>query len=223
MPNWWRAANAILRKDLRTESRSRAASGSVVLFAVVSVVAVSYAVGGFALLPEVQASMLWVVLFFASMAGLSRALVSEADRGTQAALRLVAAGSDVFLGKLAFNLVVLGVLDVVVMILFQILLPVASADWGMLVVGLALGSVGLAAASTLIAAVVAQTGARGALFTVLAFPVLLPVLIAGIGVTRRAFSGESWSGAGTEIQLLVSYAGIMITLGILLFDFVWRD
>jgi len=217
------AATAILRKDLRTESRSRAASGAVVLFAAVSVVAVSYAVGGYAISPEVKASLLWVVLFFAAMAGLARALVSEADRGTQDALRLTAAGSDVFLGKFAFNLVVLGILDLVIMMLFQILLPIESADWGLLVVGLLLGSVGLSAAATLIAAVVAQTGARGALFTVLAFPVLLPVIIAGIGVTRKAFDGEPWSGAGTELQLLISYTGIMITLGVLLFDFVWRD
>jgi hypothetical protein len=36
-------------------------------------------------------------------------------------------------------------------------------------------------------------------------------------------SGEGFADAGTEMQLLVSYAGVMITLAFLLIDFVWRD
>ena len=64
---------------------------------------------------------------------------------------------------------------------------------------------------------------KGALFTVLSFPILIPVLVAGVGTTVKAMNLEPISRAGTEIQLLISYAGIMVTLSILLFDAVWRD
>jgi len=214
---------AILVKDLRSEFRGRAAIGAVVLFAVVTLVAVSYSIGGFGITPDVQASLLWVVLFFAAMAGLSRAFVVETERGTDLALRLTAAPLQVYLGKLLFNLLLLFVLDTIVILLFQILLPLGEARWGLLVVALALGSLGLAAASTLIAAIVAQAGVRGALFTVLAFPVLVPVLVAGIGATRKSLALEDWSSALPEIQLLVSYAGIMLAVALVLFDHVWRE
>jgi len=64
---------------------------------------------------------------------------------------------------------------------------------------------------------------KGALFTVLSFPILMPVLIAGVGTTRKALGLAPMSEAVTEIQLLVSYAGIMLTLSFMLFDYVWRD
>ena len=84
-------------------------------------------------------------------------------------------------------------------------------------------SLALAAAATLVAAIVAQAGVKGALFTVLSFPILIPVLIAGVGTTRKALALAGPGEAGTELQLLVSYAGVMLTLSILLFDFVWQE
>jgi len=221
--NWARGAAAILAKDLKSELRGRAALNAVVLFAVVTLTAVSYSIGGYGITAEIQASLLWIVLFFAAMAGLSRSFVVEAEKGTQTALRLTATGAQVYLGKFAFNLLLLLVLDAVVLALFQILLPITTADWPLLVLGLLLGSAGLAASSTLIAAIVAQAGVKGALFTVLAFPILVPVLIAGIGATRKALAMDGLQSAGSEIQLLVSYTGIMITMALLLFDHIWKD
>lgn len=221
--NWVKGALAVTAKDIRSEVRARAALNAVILFAIVTLTAVSYSIGGFGITPEIQASLLWIVIFFAAMAGLSRTFVVEAERGTEKALRLSAAPTQVYAGKFLFNLLLLGVLDVLVIFLFQILLPIQTANWGLLVVGLCLGSIGLAASSTLIAAIVAQAGVKGALFTVLAFPILIPVLVAGIGATRKAFALDPISTALTEIQLLVSYTGVMLTLALLLFDFVWKD
>lgn len=221
--SWVRGALAVLQKDVRSEMRARAALNAVVLFAVVTLVAVSYSIGGFSITPEIQASLLWVILFFAAMAGLSRSFVVEAERGTERALRLSAAPTQVYAGKFLFNLLLLFVLDAIVILLFQILLPIQTADWTLLVVGLVLGSIGLAASSTLVAAIVAQAGVKGALFTVLAFPILIPVLVAGIGATRKAFALTPISEAVTELQLLVSYMGVMLVISFLLFDFVWQD
>lgn len=221
--SWLDTTLAVLVKDLRTEARARSAVGAVLLFSVVTLTAVSYSIGGFAIDADIQASMLWVVLLFAALAGLSRGFVSETESGTVLALRLAAPPTSVYLGKFLFNLFLLGVLDIILIPLFQILLPVASANWGLLMIGLVLGSIGLAASTTLIAAIVAQAGVKGTLFTVLAFPVLVPVLVAGIGATRKAFASEPVGAAMPEIQLLVSYAGVMLTVSLLLFDHVWKD
>lgn len=221
--NWLDGALAILVKDVRSEVRTRAALNAVVLFTLVTLVVVSYSIGGFGLVPEVHASLLWIIVFFAAMAGLSRTFVVEAERGTEVALKLTASGAQVFFGKFLFNLALLGLLDLILVPLFQILLPIREANWSLLGLGLGLGSFALAASTTLVAAIVAQAGVKGALFTVLSFPILIPVLIAGVGTTRKAMMLAPVADAATEIQLLVSYAGIMLTLSFMLFDFVWRD
>ena len=221
--NWLKGALAILVKDVRSEVRTRAALNAVVLFAVVTLTMVSYSLGGFVLAPEIHASLIWIILFFAAMAGLSRTFVVEAERGTERALRLTASGAQIYLGKLLFNLVLLGLLDVILIPLFQILLPVRDASWGLLLGGVLMGSMALAASTTLVAAIVSQAGVKGALFTVLSFPILIPVLVSGVAITRKAMEGGTWGDANTEVQLLISYAGVMITLAFLLIDFVWQD
>jgi heme exporter protein B len=221
--SWLRGAWAILAKDIRSEVRTRSALNAVLLFTIVTLTMVSFAVGGFGLTPAVRASLLWIIVFFAAMAGLSRTFVVEEERGTVLALRLIAEGGQVFLGKFLFNLALLGLLSLIVVPLFQILLPIPDANWGLLLGGLMLGCLALAAASTLVAAIVAQAGVKGALFTVLSFPILIPVLVAGVGTAQKAMSMQPASAAVTEIQLLVSYSGVMLTAAFLLFDFVWRD
>lgn len=220
---WIKGAWAIFAKDVRSEVRTRAALGAVLVFTVASVTVSSFSLGGFPPGPEVHASLLWILLFFAAMAGLSRTFVVEEERGTALALRLTAEGSQVFVGKLLFNLALLGLLDLILLPLFQVLLPIREANWTLLLTGLVLGSVALAAASTLTAAIVAQAGVKGALFTVLSFPILIPVLVAGVGTTRKALEMRALADAGSELQLLVSYAGVMVTLALLLFEHIWRE
>lgn len=221
--SWLRGAFAILAKDVRSEVRTRAALNAILLFAVVTLAMVSFAIGGFGLASEVHASLLWIIMFFASMAGLSRTFVVEEERGTVMALRLTAAGGQVYLGKFLFNLALLAILSLILLPLFQILLPIPRANWSLLLGGLVLGCLALAAATTLVAAIVSQAGVKGALFTVLSFPILIPVLVAGVGTTQKAMAVQPVSSASTEIQLLVSYTGVMITAAFFLFDFVWRD
>lgn len=221
--SWARGVLAILAKDVRSEVRARSALNAVVLFTVVTLTVVSFSMGSFGMAPEAQASLLWIIVFFAAMAGLSRTFVVEAERGTDLALRLSASGAQVFVGKFLFNLALLALLDAILIPLFQVFLPIREANWGLLLTGLGLGSLALAASATLVAAIVAQAGVKGALFTVLSFPILIPVLIAGVGTTRKALALADLGAAGTELQLLVSYAGVMITLAVLLFDFVWRE
>ena len=220
---WIDGALAVVVKDLRSEVRARAALNAVVLFAVVTLTMVSYTVGTFGLTPGIRASLLWIIVFFAAMAGLSRTFLVEVERGTALALKLTASGTQVFLGKLMFNLILLGLLNVILLPLFQVLLPIPEANWSLLLVGLALGNLALASASTLVAAIVAGAGAKGALFTVLAFPILLPVLIGGVSTTHKAMEMLSFGDALGELQLLIGYTGVMITLAVLLFDYAWRD
>ena len=64
---WLSQAAALLGKDLRSELRSAAASTAIGMFALVTLLIVSYGIQSTPLQPQVQASLLWTVLFFALM------------------------------------------------------------------------------------------------------------------------------------------------------------
>jgi len=222
-----RAAAAVFVKDLRTEWRTRVALNALLLFAFSVLVLVGYAVGPTRLTiedrPVVNSVLLWIVLFFSAMTGLSRAFVNEEETGTAAALRLSAPPASVFLGKLLSNLALLAVVMTVVVPLFLALMSFGIAAPGLFLAILALGGVGIGAASTFIAAIVSKTAAKGALFAVLATPLLLPPLVAAVTGTRIAATEPDLAAGLDVIRLLFAYDGLMVTASFLLFDAVWRE
>lgn len=211
---------AVFAKDLRCEARSRHAITSVLLFALVSAFAVAATLGPCGLKPEVAAGLLWIVIYFSAMSGLSRAFVREEEGKTAALLKLAAPPNAVFLGKLAFNLVLLVAMEVLVT---PIILGLTSGvrDWPGLIAILGLGSLALSAGGTMAAAMVARATVKGALYAVISFPLLAPVLFAAVHGTDLALSGSG--SPASDIRLLFYYSASVIIASLILFRFVWED
>jgi heme exporter protein B len=218
-------ALAVLRKDILSEYRTRYAVNAILLFGVTTLTVVSFSVGQLGLPADVYAALFWIIIFFSAMSGLAQAFVKEEESRTAIVLRLTADPTAVYVGKLAFNFLLLMLLEVVIAPLFFILTDAPMASTGLFLAILIIGSVGLAGASTLIAAIISKASIKGALFAVLSFPILLPLLIGAIGGTRKALGGAEnpFTAAASELQLLVSYAVVMITASLLLFEFVWEE
>jgi heme exporter protein B len=86
-----------------------------------------------------------------------------------------------------------------------------------------LGSFGLSSASTFIAAIISKANSKGTLYPVLAFPVLLPLLMTVIDATRLSVDGASLIEAFDDLKIMLSYAIVVTTVAVVLFDFVWKD
>ncbi|MBI1799191.1 MAG: heme exporter protein CcmB [Candidatus Eisenbacteria bacterium] len=211
---------AILRKECRSEWRTRYGLSAALLFAVTTLTAVSFAAGRMPDRTDVLAALLWIVLLFAALAALAHSFVREVEAHTLTLLRLLASPSSIALGKLIFNLLFLGVLELVTVPLFLVLMGAPPPNWGPFLLLLALGSAALAAAATLVAALIAQTRGRGALFAALALPLLLPVLAATVSGTRAQWSGGSVAPAA---KLLISYTLAVMAVSLLLYDHLWEE
>jgi len=87
-----------------------------------------------------------------------------------------------------------------------------------------LGALGLAGATSLLAAIIARTANKGPLLPVLLFPLLVPVLLSVVSATRHALpNGLGWNAAADELLTLIGFAGVVITASVLLFDYVWNE
>jgi heme exporter protein B len=164
------------------------------------------------------------VIYFASVAGLGQSFIKEEESKTALALRIYAPSLAVFGGKFLFNLILLIALEIVLVPLCAMLIGLNIQSIPLFVAVLLLGTFGLACSTTIVAAIVAKASIKGVLFAVLSFPLILPVLIMAIKGTQKSLSaGVAFSGGMGELQVLLSYAVIMFTAGLLLFDFVWND
>jgi heme exporter protein B len=196
------------------------------MFAVTTLVAVSFSIGSFRIgegeKPFLFSVLLWIILVFSALSGLSRSFVKEEEAGTMDVLRLSARPQAVFLGKLFFNLTLLGALELIVVPSFILLMKYEIEFPGFFVAMVISGGFGLGAGTTVVAAMVAQASARGALFSALSFPLLLPLMITAIKGCERAALGMDTAG-WPEVKIAVAYVIIMITMSLFLFPLVWEE
>jgi heme exporter protein B len=208
---------------MRLELRSRYALNAILMFAITTLAVVSFSLGQSGLSPKLLSALFWIVIFFSAMSGLAHVFIREEETGTALALRLMADPDPVYIGKLAFNFSLLTTMAVVVTPLFFIFTDAPAEHIISFLPVLALGVIGLSGATTLVAAIISRASVKGALFAVLSFPILMPLLIALVAATEKVFGGSGLGEALAELQFLFAYAVVMITASLLLFKFVWQD
>ena len=213
----------IFQKDIRQEFKTRYSLNAIFLFALVTLVAVSFSIGTFNATAEIKSALLWIIIFFSAMSGLSHIFVREEEKHTADTLKLVTRPTPVFIGKFLFNFFLLFMLELITVPLFFAVMNFEVSGVSLFISILVLGSLGLSAGATMTAAIISKASAKGALFAVLSFPVLLPVIIAGINGTKIAVKQVELAEAGSELQMLFAYSVVVFTAAIMLFEFVWNE
>lgn len=158
------------------------------------------------------------------MSGLSRVFVSEEDKNCSMTLRLLAEPDSIFTGKLLFNLTLIFLINIFILALHSILFEsFAIKNYSLFFLAFIFGNIGLAVSSTIIAAIIAKAGNRGTLYPVLSFPILLPVILILLELTKFSMDGLSIIEASAELFILISYDIVMLTASHLLFGFIWKE
>ena len=221
---WISGTIAMFLKDLHSELRTRYALNALVMFVVTTISIILFAIGNESASNTLLSGVLWIIIFFSTMSGLSRTFVSEEERGTVMTLQLISVTSVVYFGKLLFNTVLLVTINAFTVLLYLLLLTNFSIiSYDVFIVTLLLGTLGLSSASTIIAAIIAKANTKGTLYPVLSFPILLPLLLTVINATRLSVEGATFSEAFGEFQILLAYLVVVTAASYLLFDFVWKD
>lgn len=217
-------AYSLFKKDFSSELRTRYAINSLAMFIIVAISVILFSIGNEKINESLTGGLFWVVIFFTAMSGLSRAFVSEEERGTTLTLQLIASPTVVFTGKLLFNLILVFCMNTVIALLYSALFEAfILKNFSLFLATFILGNIGLAVASTIIAAIISKAGAKGTLYPVLSFPILLPLILTSVQLTLFAFDGTSFETAKFELAIVVGYDVIITTASYMLFDFIWKD
>jgi len=214
---------AVFKKDMQAELRSRFALNSVLAFVGAALLLILFSLNVDQLPPTPQSGIIWIIILFAALLSLSRSFVAETEKKTFNLLRLHANASDVFGGKLLYNFVfILGVNGTTfALYIFFLGLPVANLLT--LILTLVLGTIGLSAISTMLAAIVSQADRKGAIFSVLSIPLLFPLILILVDATKAALLEGAVASFWNNFWALIGFAGTTITAGFLLFDYIWED
>jgi heme exporter protein B len=219
-----RSAIAVFLKDVRSEVKTRYAMNAILMFVLTAVSVIAFSSAGEKITNGIAASMLWIVLFFSAMTGLQKSFVTEEERGTSLMLSLHAPSLAIYFGKLFFNMVLTMLLYGLATIAFFVFINDVEIRSPLLFwTSFVLSSLATASATTIIAAIIAKANTKAALFPVLSFPVLLPLILSGVETTYQALSGVAFAEARNNFQIIGAYMVVVIAVSFMLFDFVWKD
>lgn len=211
---------------MQSEFRTRYAVNAIIMFALTTLIAVSFSIGSYRIgeaeRPFLYAVLLWIILMFSALSGLSRSFVKEQESGTMDILKLSARPQAVFLGKLFFNLTLIGALELIIVPSFIVLMKYEIKSPGFFISLVITAGLGLGTATTIVAAMIAQASAKGALFSALSFPLILPLMITAIKGFERAAVDSATSG-WPEVRFTIAYMVVMTTASMLLFPLVWEE
>jgi len=178
---------ALTRKDLLLELRARETLPAMLLFVVSTFVIFNFALpaGGSRLAED---GLLWVALLFTALLGLGRAFSAEREGGLIDGLVLAPCDrSAIWLAKTISTLVFLALAQAVALPAFQLFFGGVDAPT---IAGVALADLGIAGVGTLVAAMASTSRARELLLPLLFLPLMIPLLIGGVGATVEAEPGR---------------------------------
>jgi heme exporter protein B len=209
----------LVLKDLRLEWRTREVLTTVGLLALLLVIVLGTARSDAASAP----GAMWVTYAFAATLGFTRTFALERDHLTALRLAPIDRGS-VFLAKALTNwLLLLAVQAISLPVFGAVFTETVWTRLPVLALPLLLGGLGLAVAGTLFGGLIVQTRLREVLLPLLMLPATLPVLIASVSATASILDGMPVSAIGSQLQLLVAFDILFITLSWVLFDFVLEE
>lgn len=229
-PSTLRSALTLAAKDLRVAGRTRDTLLATAFFAGLVLLVLGLALGGDGAARTVEqtagvaAGAVWTALALAAAVGAQRAFAQEQEAGALEQLLLYpGAHGALYVGKL---LGVLGPLFLVAaftlpagLILFGAAGAGRAVPWGALALLTALGVIGLAAGTTFYGSITVNLRAREALLPALAFPILVPVVIASVKGTALLLTGGWTPEVTTWVVFLAAFDLGTAILATLLFGF----
>jgi len=219
----FKQALAISKKDFYSEIRTRYAVNALAMFVIVVISIIKFSLGEEKIGNELNAGLLWIIIFFSNSSGLSRVFTAEEERGTSLVLKLTSESKSVLLGKLIFNTTLTFIINLLIVLLYVLITDLTINSPGLFILTIILGNFGLSSVLTIIAALISKSSSKGTLYPVLSFPLLLPFMLAAINATWLTIEGTTFGGVSGEFQIIISYTIVIITASFMLFDVIWND
>jgi heme exporter protein B len=214
---------AVIRKDLRLELRGGQSTIALLAMSMLVLVVLVFALDAARIRSaDTAAGALWVAMVFSGVVGATRAL--SAERENDAIRGLILSPLDpalLYAAKLAVAFIFMAVAEAgaVMMMVFFFNLEFNAALIRLLPV-LMLGALGFSALATLLSAATGHIRGGDMLLPILAVPMFVPALIAGVKASSAALSGASMASMGDWLGIMVAFDVLFITAGYLLFEHV---
>lgn len=210
----------LLKKEILLEWRSKYALNGILLY-VVSTVFVCYL--SFRTTPPlVWNALFWIIMLFAAINAIAKSFIQE-SKGRLLYYYQIASPQAIIIAKIIYNILLMILMAVIALIFYSIVFQNVVGDELLYFVAVILGAISFSTVFTMISAIASKAGNNSTLMAILSFPVIIPLLMLIIKLSKNAMDGLDRSVSLREIGVLALINLIVIATSLILFPYLWRD
>ena len=211
----------LIAKEILVEWRQKYAFNGILLY-IVSTVFVCYLSFKNIIDPPTWNALFWIIMLFVSVNAIAKSFVQE-NSARQLYIYTLVSPQAIILSKMIYNSILMIFLSLVCFGFYSLFIGYIVQDTLLFLVTLILGSMGFSTVLTMVSAIAAKTNNNATLMAILSFPMLIPLLMIVIKVSKNAVDGLDRSVSYDYMLILMLLNLIVVILSYLLFPYLWRD
>lgn len=211
----------LIEKEIRLEWRQKYAFNGLLLY-VGATVFICYLSFHEILDIPVWNALFWIIQLFAGVNAIAKSFLQE-SRGRTLYYYIVADPRAIILSKIIYNFLLMMLLSVFNLLFYSILIGNPIVDMPLFILSMLLGSMGLSSVLSMVSAIASRAGHSAALMPILSFPVLLPLLMTTIRLSKNSIDGLAWAVSQPLVIILAALNVMVAAMGFLLFPYLWKE
>jgi len=211
---------ALIKKEFTLEFRQKASLGGVLVY-VVATIFISALSFNKIIEPAIWNALFWIIFLFSAITICGKSFMKESG-GAALNNYVIYKPLTFFASKLIYNFIFLLSISLITLFFYSWFVGYLIHNFALFALVLVLACLGFSAILTLMSAIASKADNNYTMMSILSFPVLIPVLILVLRLSKQAIDGLAWSVSTDFLLILISVNAICIVLSILLFPYLWR-
>jgi len=213
----------IIKKDLKIDLSQGHMFFSVALYLISSIFVVYLSFGSLGIKDlNTWVSLFWVIILFGAITSISKSFLYE-SKNRNYYYYFLFTPTELIFSKLIYNFIFLALLCFVAFGFYSLLVGNFIKSISFFSLFLFVGAFSISNCLTLISAISNQVRNNSVIMSVLSFPIILPILLILINISKISASEFSWNLVEDDIYLLILLNIIVLVLSKILFGFLWRS
>ncbi len=214
---------SLIKKEFLLEFRQKSTLGGVLVYVIGTIFVSAMCYKDVRIDAHNWNALFWIITLFTSVTISGKSFLKETG-GSGLFNYLHYSPQQFIISKILYNMVFMLILSLITFFFYAFFIKNIVGNMGLFFIVLTLASTGLAGVLSLMSAIAAKANGNFAMMSILSFPVILPLILVVIRISKQAVDGLEWAGVGFSfITILVALNVLTVALSFLLFPYLWRD
>ncbi|MDX1629915.1 MAG: heme exporter protein CcmB [Fulvivirga sp.] len=214
----------LIKKELTIEWRQRYALNGIILYLVstIFICYLSFNVKRSIIDPLTWNTLFWIIMLFVAVSAIAKSFIQERE-GRYMYFYTLFKPESLIISRIIYNSGLMLLMAGIAYGIYSIVLGNPVGNQALFLFNLLLAAISFSFALTMISAIASKAGNNQTLMAILGFPIILPMLLMIIKISKNALDGLDWASAGDEIITLLAINLIVGAASYILFPYLWRN